>query len=63
MRRLSATNKRDHGEANHLNSQESFVAIIQEVFGLTAVDPNNTQEKLPAEAESHDLHLLSDDSI
>lgn len=51
------------GEADHLDSQESIVTIIQEVLGLAAIDPNNAQEKLSAEAKSHELHFLSDDSI
>jgi hypothetical protein len=50
-------------EANHLDPQKCIVAIIQKVLGLAAIDPNNTQEELSAEAESHELHLLSNDSI
>jgi hypothetical protein len=49
--------------ANHFDSEKSIVAIIQEIFCLPAVDPNDTQEELSTETESHDFHLLSDDSI
>ena len=51
------------GEADHLDPQKSVVAIIQEVLGLSTVDPNNAQEELSTETESHEFHFLSDDSI
>ena len=50
-------------KAYHLNPQQSVVAIIQEVLCLAAVDPNDTQEELSTETESHDLYFLPNDSI
>lgn len=37
----------------HLDFEQGFVAIVQKVTCLSAIDPHHTQEELPTQAQGH----------
>ena len=49
--------------AYHLDFEQSFIAIIQKIAGLSAVNSHHTKQKLAAEAQSHWGGALIDNGI
>jgi hypothetical protein len=48
------------GASYHLDLEQSFVAVIQQVAGLPPVYPYDTQKQLPAQPQCHWRRILVD---
>jgi hypothetical protein len=41
------------GRAHHFDLQQSFITIVQQVTGLSAVNSDNSKKKLSTQTKSH----------
>lgn len=50
-------------ETYQLNLHEGFIAVVQQVAGFSAVDSDDTQKQLTAQAECHGSLTRLDDGV
>lgn len=50
-------------DTRHFDLQEGFIAVVQEILGLPAIDADDAQEQLAAETEGHELYFLAHDRV